>query len=85
MKNAYELVIDLTSASMPEADMRRALRDFSYELGWRPSYHVVEAPFVGDIARARLIVEHGLEPAAVLTFLNRSSPFDGLQRSEQYR
>ena len=83
MKNAYELVIDLTSESMSEADMRRALRDFSYELGWRPSYHVVEAPFVNDIARAHLIVEHGLEPAAVLTFLNRSSPLDGLQRSDQ--
>jgi len=85
MKSAYELVIDLTSENLHEADVRRALRDFSHELGWSPSYNVVEPPFVDKMARAHLVVEHGLEPAAVLTFLSRSSPLERLQRSEQYR
>jgi type I restriction-modification system DNA methylase subunit len=84
MKSAYDLVVDLTSGNLPEADVRRALRDFSSELGWRPSYHIVVAPFVDEMAKAHLVVEHGLEPAAVLTFLSKSSPFELLQRTEQY-
>lgn len=85
MRDAYDLVLDITSHELPQGEMHRALRDFSRELGWRPSYYIVEAPFVDETAKAHLVVEHGLEPSAVITFLGTARPFSAIQLSEQNR
>lgn len=84
MLNVYDLVLDITSRDLPKAELNRALSDFSQELGWRPSYHLIEPPFVNDIAKAHLVVEHGLEPSAVITFLSSSSPFSEIQLTDKY-
>jgi type I restriction-modification system DNA methylase subunit len=58
------------------------LNDFAEAFGWRPSESFF-APEVSDIASAHILVEHGLENTAVLTFLRspRSySELDILQR-----
>lgn len=75
MIDAYNVVLDITSRNLPERELRRSLNDFSYQLGWRPSYQIIEKPFVDNIAKAHLVVEHGLEPAAVITFIDRATPF----------
>ena len=85
MQNVYDLVTDLTTRDLSQAELHRALNDFSLQLGWRPSYHLIEPPLIGDYSKAHLVVEHGLEPAAVITFLDRSSPFSDLQLTDQYR
>lgn len=87
MTEAYDLVRSLTSSvgAVSENDRRIMLRDFSNELGWRPSYHLVEGPFVGEIANAHLIVEHGLEPCAVITFLNERRGLSNLGSGELNR
>ena len=83
MGGAYELVAALTSSTnLSQGELRRTLRDFSDELGWRPGYHILEGPFVGPIANAHLVVEHGLEPSAVITFLNQSTQFSHLTARE---
>ncbi|WP_192825322.1 hypothetical protein [Rufibacter sp. LB8] len=41
---------------------------FASELGWNPSYF--EKPTLEDFANGHIIVEHGLENTAVLSFLN---------------
>ena len=83
MSRAYDLVTNLTSSTaLPLGERQRQLRDFSEELGWRPSYHIIEGPFVTAKANAHLVVEHGLEPAAVITFLNEATRFSELGTSE---
>jgi len=85
MPNGYDLVLQLTSGALGESDLRRNLRDFAHELGWRPSYNLVEHAFVGSFANAHLVVEHGLEPDAVITFLDKSTRLADLQVSDHNR
>jgi len=85
MPNAYDLVTDLTTRVLSQGELHRALNDFSYQLGWRPSYHLIDPPLVNNMVKAHLVVEHGLEPAAVITFLDRTSAFSDLQLTNQYR
>ncbi|WP_409878024.1 Eco57I restriction-modification methylase domain-containing protein [Dendronalium sp. ChiSLP03b] len=52
-------------------DRARILNDFAYNFGWTPS-DILEIPSISEFANAHLIVEHGLETQAVITFLHRS-------------
>lgn len=70
MPDLYDIVTQLTSANIPEADRLRMLNDFAYHFGWTPS-DSLDVSTVSDFANAHLIVEHGLENTAVITFLRR--------------
>ncbi len=85
MPNTYDIVISLTSEKLPDSERLRMLRDFAYEMGWRPSYYLIEPPLVGQFANAHLVVEHGLQPSAVITFLNRPYRLSDIQLTDQYR
>lgn len=85
LANGYDFVIGLTGETLSDLERRRMLRDFAYELGWRPSYYLVEPPLVGRFANAHLVVEHGLQPSAVITFLNRLYHLSDLQLTDQNR
>ena len=85
MANGYDLAISLTSEQLSEPERHRVLRDFAYELGWRPSYYLVESSLVGRFANAHLIVEHGLQPSAVITFLDKAYRLTDLQLADQHR
>lgn len=85
MPNTYDIVISLTSEKLPASERLRMLRDFAYEMGWRPSYYLIEPPLVGEFANAHLVVEHGLQPSAVITFLNKSYRLSDIQLTDQYR
>src|SRR5690606_21440205 len=58
----------IVHSNTPPDQRRHAIRGFAEELGWTPSY---ELPFslVPDTAVDHLVVEHGLENAAVVSFL----------------
>ncbi len=71
MQNLYSTIEQLTSTALSSLASIRLLNDFAAELGWKPSDHL-DVPNVSDIANAHLIVEHGLENAAVISFLQRS-------------
>lgn len=83
MASHYDLVIQLTSRQMPDNERLRVLNDFAYELGWFPSDRMGGLT-VSDLANAHLIVEHGLENTAVITFL-RDRTYADLSYSEKKR
>lgn len=68
MLNLYNTVEQLTSSSLSPRTSIRLLNDFAAELGWKPSDRL-DVPSVNGIANAHLVVEHGLENSAVITFL----------------
>jgi hypothetical protein len=83
MPSLYDIVMQLTSASaMPEADRMRMLNDFAYHFGWTPS-DTLDISTVNNFANAHLVVEHGLENTAVITFLRRR--FSDLSFEEKKR
>ena len=67
----YSTVLQLTSASkLPTTDRARILNDFAHNFGWTPS-DILEIPSTNEFAKAHLMIEHGLENQAVITFLQR--------------
>lgn len=84
MSDQYDIILQLTSQPLSEADRLLMLNDFADELGWRPSdrFH---APQVDEIATAHLLVEHGLENTAVLTFLRSPRTYSDLNYFERNR
>ena len=79
MTDHYSLVQQLTSER--KTDPRR-LNDFAYELGWRPSNRM-NLPEADEFAAAHLVVEHGLQNTAVISFLRHPATFPDLNTSQQ--
>lgn len=78
--NLYSTIVELTSDIFPNSDKSILSQNFARELGWTPSYNLL--PYVEqDVVNIHLIVEHGLENSAVLTFLK--VPYDALQESKR--
>jgi hypothetical protein len=68
MANQFDVVAQLTSGHLPDSDRAVRLQEFSRELGWRPTDRL-DLPALRRIASAQLLVEHGLENSAVVSFL----------------
>lgn len=66
MRSALELVHALTERDVPAVQRRDLTRDFSIEFGWRPNDFIETH---SALSTASLVVEHGLDNAAVLSFL----------------
>jgi methylase of polypeptide subunit release factors len=77
----YNLVQRLTG-QLPIVDQPRRLNDFAFELGWRPSDRL-DIPASNDFATAHLIVEHGLEYSALISFMRHPNRFNDLSASQQ--
>ncbi|MBE9152044.1 N-6 DNA methylase [Coleofasciculus sp. LEGE 07092] len=78
----YQTVMQLTSAAsgLLPIDHPRILNDFAYSFGWTPS-DSLDIPSTRNFANAHLIVEHGLENQAVITFLQR--PYKDINYEEK--
>src|ERR1039458_25181 len=83
--SAYEIVQQLTRSELPSSQRRIALKEFAVLNGWRPSDEMDDYPGTERIANGHLVVEHGLDNSAVISFLRADSPFLTLSRSEQNR
>ncbi len=70
MSRIYELLLELTEPGTPVNQLH--LREFSRLLGWQPTDNFT-VPNLSVTAKAHLMVEHGLENAAVISFLGRRS------------
>ena len=84
MSDIYQTIVQLTSAIHPPIQDLRLLNDFAYELGWRPSDRL-DVPYVRDLANIHLVVEHGLQNTAVISFLRNPLHFAGLNHTTQNR
>lgn len=82
MLDHYELIQQLTSVPFSAPEQRRRLNDFAVELGWRPSDQLV-LPGTEDFASAHLVVEHGLQNSAVISFLRRPIRYLDLDSFQQ--
>lgn len=84
MLKQYDIIAQLTSKPLSYSNRTRMLNDFAYEFGWLPS-DTLDAPGVDDFSNAHLVVEHGLENTAVLTFLKSTRRFSDLDHAERKR
>ena len=83
MANQYDVVVQLTSGHLPEGDRTVRLQEFSpRELGWRPTDRL-DLPALRSITSAQLLVEHGLENSAVLSFLQNPKQYSTLSSDER--
>ena len=83
MAKLYDTISRLTAQSYSEESLVRMLLQFARELGWQPSDRLI-ASDVDDIANAHLMVEHGLENSAVISFL-RNRRFSDLDIDDRKR
>ena len=82
MPDLFDVVSQLTSGQLLDAERGLRLAEFTRELGWRPSDRL-ELQGLQKISSAQLLVEHGLEHSAVLTFLRSPVQFPSLSSDEQ--
>jgi len=82
MANQFDVVLQLTSGHLPESDRAVRLQEFSRELGWRPTDRL-DLPALRQIASAQLLVEHGLENSAVISFLQSPRQYSTLSSEER--
>src|ERR1022692_3689259 len=82
MIDHYSLVQRLTG-QLPMVDQARRLNDFAFELGWRPSDRL-DIPASDDLTTAHLIVEHGLEYSALISFMRHPNRFNDLTAFQQH-
>ena len=68
MVSNLDLVHSLTDLSTPAHERRELATTFSHAFGWRPN-DFIDAE--SGLTTASLVVEHGLDSAAVLSFFAR--------------
>src|SRR5690348_1132026 len=82
MANQFDIVGQITSGHLPESDRTVRLQQFTHELGWRPTDRL-DLPALRGIASAQLLVEHGLENSAVVSFLQSPKGYQDLTSEER--
>lgn len=82
MANQFDVVRQLISGTLPETDRTVRLQEFSRELGWRPTDRL-DLPALRPVASAQLLVEHGLENSAVVSFLHSPKQYSTLSSEER--
>src|SRR6266478_1305081 len=82
MLDHYELIQQLTSEPLSPVENRRRLNDFAVELGWRPSDQLTLRG-AEEFTSGHLVVEHGLQNSAVITFLRRPVRYPDLNSYQQ--
>ena len=80
MRSALELVYALTDRDIPTGQRRDLTRDFSIEFGWRPNDFIETR---SALSTASIVVEHGLDNAAVLSFLPAERRLQDIQIDER--
>ncbi|MBC6992223.1 class I SAM-dependent DNA methyltransferase [Hymenobacter sp. BT491] len=80
MDRDYGTILSLTSDTLSEQVRARSLEDFAQSFGWVPS-DILEEPSLSAVANGHLIVEHGLETSAVISFLR--TPFRDLTAQDK--
>src|SRR5205085_7170828 len=81
IRTQYETILRIASGQLGPADQFVAVNSFAEFFGWQPNDQL-EAGLAKDFARVHLLVEHGLQNTAVLTFLRQDRRFSDLTRGE---
>jgi hypothetical protein len=78
-----KLVRDLTDQPIQGTEAIDALRRFASEYGWRPSDQLDQYVGTERFCNGHLVVEHGLDRTAVISFLRAGTPYIDLSVSER--
>ncbi|MCF0050619.1 N-6 DNA methylase [Dyadobacter sp. LJ53] len=78
----HDVIVGLTTESPTLVDKPTLLNKFATSLGWNPSYHLEPTKEIED-ASIHLIVEHGLENTAIISFLK--APYTELSEDSRNR
>ena len=85
MSASYEIIVHLTKPDLPASQRREALKRFAYENRWVPSDEIEDYPGTEGFANGHLVVEHGLNNTAVISFLKNDHPYGTLTENEKLR
>lgn len=83
MDNVQATITRLTELELSDDDRRGALRAFAAETGWHPSDEILRYRDTGAYSSGHLLVEHGLDHTAAITFLARGATFSQLDYQQQ--
>lgn len=78
MSTGFNLVQQLTGEELPERHVMRTLSDFAHEFGWNPSDRIYRPNLYAGVATGHLLVEHGLENSAAISFLRNPHRYSSL-------
>ncbi len=78
-----KLVRQLTDQTLLGTDALDALRRFASEFGWRPSDQLDRYRGTEAFCNGHLVVEHGLDLTAVISFLRADTPYRELAVSDR--
>ncbi|MBM4023840.1 MAG: hypothetical protein FJ280_00310 [Planctomycetes bacterium] len=78
-----KLLRDLTDQDIQGIEAIDALRRFASEFGWRPSDQLDRYPGTERFCNGHLVVEHGFDRTAVISFLRTDTPYMDLTVSER--
>ena len=79
----WKLVRDLTDQALQGVDATNALRRFASEFGWRPSDQLDRYPGTERFCNGHLVIEHGFDLTAVISFVRTDTPYINLAMSER--
>jgi len=85
MSATYEIIVHLTKPDLPVSQRREALKRFADENRWVPSDEIEDYPGTERFANGHLVVEHGLNNTAVISFLKSDHPYGILTEEEKLR
>lgn len=77
MSPTYEYFRRIIDPGTPNGERVRAIRNFAHDLEWTPSYDLERISEFQAVSN-HLVVEHGLENSAVITFLRTPGEFSDL-------
>ena len=80
MVSTIDVIRDLTDPSTSVSRKRELGRQFSHDFGWRPN-DFLDLP--GTLPAANLVVEHGLDNSAMLSFLPYGRQLDDIRADER--
>lgn len=85
MPSLLKIVVRLTDKKYAAPERLRDLQRFAESAGWKPSDEIVDYPGTEDFTNGHLLVEHGLDNAAVISFLRRDRPYAELDADSRLR
>ncbi len=83
IRQESRLVRDLIDQPLRGSDALAALRRFASEFGWRPSDQMDRYSGTEAFSNGHLVVEHGFDRTAVISFLRAETPYSDLLLSDR--
>jgi hypothetical protein len=82
-QESSRLVRELIDQHLQGGDALLALQRFASEFGWRPSDQVDRYAGTAAFSNGHLVVEHGFDRTAVISFLRSDTPYSELSPSDR--